>query len=67
MKAIFQIISENISDIMAIKLDCNRISNFDHSISIDVKKLKNLRILHLEGNNVGLILLIFGNCFFFQP
>ncbi|KAK6644792.1 hypothetical protein RUM43_001065 [Polyplax serrata] len=61
MKAIFQIISENISDIMAIKLDCNRISNFDHSISIDVKKLKNLKILHLEGNNIKALHGI--NCF----
>ena len=66
MRAVWQIISEYTSDIVAINLSSNKLVTFDDSLSIEIKKLKNLRIVYLEDNKVcmNLFTLIYKRIFF---
>ncbi|EEB13089.1 Nuclear RNA export factor, putative [Pediculus humanus corporis] len=61
MRAVWQIISEYTSDIVAINLSSNKLVTFDDSLSIEIKKLKNLRIVYLEDNKIKNISAF--NCF----
>jgi len=52
--AVLKIVTENIPDLMAIDLTGNALREFD-SVANELKKLKNLRIMHLGENSVIII------------
>lgn len=53
MRAVWQIAQENIPDLVAVNLSNNKIRVLDDSSSVEIKKLKDLKIVHLGNNNVS--------------
>lgn len=54
LAAAMQIISENIIDLAALNLNSNGIFKLNENTCKEFKKLKNLKILHLEHNRVSI-------------